>query len=197
MVEKIILHLLINLGFLTQSEICLADVLILRQTLYLWTFVLCSFLPSYLSWNVTCCRIPIISLGTFFQRPFLRGLCLEWLIFGGAYVRREVCVSKLIGVVYSLEGNLPFLLCFTLYLRAIFQVQAPGGLIFGGGGGFHRGFFVLRVCGTYTWRGLFSEFYGSFGKGFKYGCIPAVSNAHLLEFWMKYCSIFESVPVMN
>ena len=25
-------------------------------------------------------------------------------------------------------GNLPFLLCFTLYLRAIF----PGGLIFGG-----------------------------------------------------------------
>ena len=60
---------------------------------------------------------------------------MEWLIFGGAYVRREVCVSKLIGVVYSLEGNLPFLLCFTLYLRAIFQVQAPGqapgGLIFG------------------------------------------------------------------
>ena len=24
------------------------------------------------------------------------------------------------------------LLCFTLYLRAIFQAQAPGGLIFGG-----------------------------------------------------------------
>ena len=46
-----------------------------------------------------------------------------------------------------MEGNLRFkidwaslavgskftvLLCFTLYLRAIFQVQAPGGLIFGG-----------------------------------------------------------------
>ena len=195
MVEKIILHLLINLGFLTQSEICLADVLILRQTLYLWTFVLCSFLPSYLSWNVTCCRIPIISLGTFFQRPFLRGLCLEWLIFGGAYVRREVCVSKLIGVVYSLEGNLPFLLCFTLYLRAIFQVQAPGGLYLEGR--FNGGFFALRVWGAYTWRGLFSEFYGSFSMGFKYGRIPAVSNAHLLEFWMKYWSIFESVPVMN
>ena len=30
------------------------------------------------------------------------------------------------------EVNLPFLLCFTLYLRAIFQVQAPRGLIFGG-----------------------------------------------------------------
>ena len=31
-----------------------------------------------------------------------------------------------------MEVNLPFLLCFSLYLRAIFQVQAPGGLIFGG-----------------------------------------------------------------
>ena len=27
-----------------------------------------------------------------FQRPFLRGLFLEGLIFGGAYVRREICV---------------------------------------------------------------------------------------------------------
>ena len=41
---------------------------------------------------------------------------------------------------------------------------------------------MLRVWGAYAWRGLFSEFYGSFGMGFKYGCIPAVSNAHLLEF---------------
>ena len=29
-----------------------------------------------------------------FQRPFLRGLFLEGLIFGGANKRREVCVSK-------------------------------------------------------------------------------------------------------
>ena len=35
-------------------------------------------------------------------------------------------VSLIVGI------NLPFLLCFTLHLRAIFQVQAPGGLIFGG-----------------------------------------------------------------
>ena len=31
-----------------------------------------------------------------------------------------------------MEVNLLVLLCYTLYLRAIFQVQAPGGLIFGG-----------------------------------------------------------------
>ena len=33
-----------------------------------------------------------------FQRPFLRGLFFEGLIFGGAYLRREICVSKLIGL---------------------------------------------------------------------------------------------------
>ena len=38
----------------------------------------------------------------------------EGLIFGGAYAWREICVSKLIGLMYW-EGNLPFLLCFTLY----------------------------------------------------------------------------------
>ena len=40
-------------------------------------------------------KIPKISPGAYiFQRPFLRGLFLEGLIFGGAYKRREVCVSK-------------------------------------------------------------------------------------------------------
>ena len=78
-------------------------------------------------------KIPKISPGAYiFQRPFLRGLTLEGLIFGGAYLRREICVSKSIGLTLELEVNLPFSLCFTLYLRAIFQVQAPGGLIFGG-----------------------------------------------------------------
>ena len=60
------------------------------------------------------------------------GLFLEGLIFGGAYLQREICVSKSIGIALKLEVNLPFLLCFTLYLRVIFQVQALGGLIFGG-----------------------------------------------------------------
>ena len=67
-----------------------------------------------------------------FQRPFLRGLFLEGLVFGGANLRMEICVSKSIGLALQLEVNFPFLLCFTLYLRAIFQVQAPGRLIFVG-----------------------------------------------------------------
>ena len=47
-------------------------------------------------------KIPKICPGAYiFQRPFLRGLFLEGLIFGGAYVRREICVSKSIGLAYS------------------------------------------------------------------------------------------------
>ena len=79
------------------------------------------------------------------------------------------------GYEIKLEVNLPFLLCFTLYLRAIFQVQTPGGLYlegrFNGGrspsndGLLTEGFLRYRFGGlifegAYRWRGLFSEFYG-------------------------------------
>ena len=89
---------------------------------------------------------------------------MEGLLFGGAFLWREICVSKSIGLTSSLEDNLPFLLCFTLYLRAISKYKPPrGGLYFEGR--FKEGFFALRVWGlifggAYTWRGLFSEFYG-------------------------------------
>ena len=44
-------------------------------------------------------KIPKISpRACIFQRPLLRGLFLEGLIFGGAYLRRGICVSKSIGV---------------------------------------------------------------------------------------------------
>ena len=71
-------------------------------------------------------------------------------------------MSKSIGLALELEVNLPFLLCFTLYLRAIFQLQAPKGLYLEGR--FNGGFFTLPVWGAYnggayTRRGLFSEFY--------------------------------------
>ena len=92
------------------------------------------------------------------------GLFLEGLIFGGAYLQREICVSKSIGIALKLEVNLPFLLCFTLYLRVIFQVQALGGAYIWRGDlteGFLRyQFGGLIFGGAYTGRGLFSEFYG-------------------------------------
>ena len=75
---------------------------------------------------------------------------MEGLIFGGAYLRREICVSKWIGLALLLKVNLPFFPCFTLYLRAIFQVEAPppggGGLYLEGR--FKGGFFALPVWGV-------------------------------------------------
>ena len=61
-----------------------------------------------------------------------------------------------------MEVNLLFSLYFTLYLMAIFQVQAPVGGWWGvyiWKGDLLEGFWVTRL-GAYTWRGLFSEFYG-------------------------------------
>ena len=52
-----------------------------------------------------------------------------------------------------LEENFPFLLCFTLYLRALSKYKLPGVFLryqFGG----------LIFGGAYARRGLFSEFYG-------------------------------------
>ena len=57
---------------------------------------------------------------------------MEGLIFGGAYLWREISVSQAIGLALQLERNLPVLLCFTSYLRAISKYKPPGGLIFGG-----------------------------------------------------------------
>ena len=54
-----------------------------------------------------------------------------------------------------------------MYLRAIFQVQAPGGLIFAY---LTEGFLLSQFgglilnIGAYTWRALFSEFYGIYKK---------------------------------
>ena len=105
---------------------------------------------------------------------------MELLIFGGAYVQREVCVSKSIGLAYSWKEIYRF--CFVLLcISGQFSEYKPRGGLYSEGR-FHGGFFVLRVWGAYKWRGLFSEFYGSFSMGFKYGRIPVVSNAHLLEF---------------
>ena len=49
---------------------------------------------------------------------------------------------------------------FYFVFEGNFQVQAPReGLYLEGR--FNGGFFALRVWGAYTWRGLFSEFYGN------------------------------------
>ena len=61
--------------------------------------VLTRWFALFLSIKKRYRKIPKISPGAYiFQRPFLRGLFLEGLIFGEAYLRREICVSKSIGL---------------------------------------------------------------------------------------------------
>ena len=56
-----------------------------------------------------------------FQRLFRRGLSR------GGNLRFKISWASLI-----VGSKIPFFLCFTLYLRAIFRVQAPGRLMFVG-----------------------------------------------------------------
>ena len=90
---------------------------------------------------------------------------MEGLIFEGAYLTEGNLRFKLdwasliVGSKFTVFAH-----CFTLYLRAIFQVQAPGCLYLEGDltEGFLRyRFGGLIFGGAYTWRGLFSEFYGN------------------------------------
>ena len=68
---------------------------------------------------------------------------MQGLIFGWAYIRRGLSTEGNLrfkidwaSLSFQLEGNLPFLLCFSLYFKGNFQVQAPPG---GGGGLIHGG----------------------------------------------------------
>ena len=108
---------------------------------------------------------------------------MDGLIFGGAFLRREICVSKSIGLALLLEVNLPFLFCFSLYLRAILQVQAPGGLYLEGR--FNGGFFALPDWGTYIWRGLYME-------GLIFGILRYISLATSVK--MARYSFSGSIP---
>ena len=85
---------------------------------------------------------------------------MEGLIFGRAYVRREMCVSKSIGLACS-GKEITISALFYFVFEGKFQVQAsPGGLY--SEGRFNGGFFALRFWGAYIWRGLFSNFYGNY-----------------------------------
>ena len=80
---------------------------------------------------------------------------MEGLIFGVAYVQREICVSNRFG--YLVVGRK-----FTIFALFYFvfegksQVQAPQGAYIRRGN-LTEGFFALRFWGTYIWRGLYME----------------------------------------
>ena len=65
------------------------------------------------------------------------------------------------------KGNLPFLLCCTLYSRANFKQKTPGGLY--AEGRLNGGFFALRFWGAYIWRGLYTHV-GAYFRNFTVHC---------------------------
>jgi len=100
----------------------------------------------------------------------LRGLFLEGLIFGGAYLRREICVSKSIGLaLYIVGSKLTVFALFYFVFEGNFPRTSPRGAYIWRGdlteGFLHYRFGGLIFGGAYTWRGLFSEFY-SMSKAF-------------------------------
>ena len=105
-------------------------------------------------------KIPKICPGAYiFQRPFLRGLFSEGLIFGGACVRREICVSKSIGIAWSGKEIYHFCIVLLCIRGQIPSTSPPGDLY--SEGRFNGGCLALRFWGAFIWRGLFSEFYDS------------------------------------
>ena len=82
-------------------------------------------LSMYNYYFTTYRKIPKISPGAYiFQRPFLRGLFLEGLIFGGAYLRREISFQMRKDIYHF---------CFVLLcMRGQIPSTSPRGLIFGG-----------------------------------------------------------------
>ena len=100
-----------------------------------------------------------ISTGAYiFQRPFLRGIYLEGLMYGGKFTFQNRLGQLVVGRKFTI---------FTLFyfvFESKFQVQAPRGAYIQRGDlteGFLRyRFGGLIFGGAYIWRGLFSEFYG-------------------------------------
>ena len=111
--------------------------------------------------------IPKISPGAYiFHRPFLRGLYLEGLIFGGAYIRRGLYSE---GPIYGGKFAFQSLIVgskFTVFalfhfvFEGNFPTSSPRGAYIWRGD-LKEGFLRYRIRGAYTWRGLFSEFYGN------------------------------------
>ena len=101
-------------------------------------------------------KIPKINRGAYiFHRSFLRGLFLEGLIFGGSYLRREICVSKSIGLALSWKEIYRFGFVLLCIWGQFSKYKPPGGLYLEGR--FNGGFFALPVWGAYIWRGLYME----------------------------------------
>ena len=81
---------------------------------------------------------------------------MEGPIFGGAYVRREICVIKSVGQDCSGEEIYHFRFVLLCIRGQIPSTSPPGGAYIRRGD-FNGGFFALRFWRAYIWRGLDME----------------------------------------
>ena len=92
---------------------------------------------------------------------------MEGLIFRGTYLRMEICVSKSIVIAFSWK-EITVLALFYFVFEGNFPSTSPRGAYIWRGD-LTEGFLCYRFGGlifggAYTWRGLFSEFYGIISK---------------------------------
>ena len=78
-------------------------------------------------------KIPKISPGAYiFQRPFLRGLFLEGLIFGGAYLQKGNLRFKIDWTSLIVGSKFTVFALFYFVFEGNFPSTSSWGLIFGG-----------------------------------------------------------------
>ena len=105
----------------------------------------------------------------YFSEAFFEGL----LIFGGAYVRREICVSKSIGLACS--GKEMYHFCFVLlYIRGQILSISPGGAI------------SRRVSCVTNLRGLYLE--GRIHGGAYFRNFTVTDSEQVAPCWYSECT---------
>ena len=131
------------------------------------------------SLSVRYCKIPKISPGAyFFQRHFLRGLFLERLIFGGAYIQRSL----------STEGNLCFKIDWaSLIVGSKFTVLALFYFVFEGN------FPSTSPRGAYIRRGDFTEGFLLYQFGGHIRGRAYLQNFTVFERALYGCVIFNPI----
>ena len=140
-------------------------------------------------------KIPKISPGAYiFQRPFLRGLFLKGLVFGGAYLSRKICVSKSIELALLLEVNLPFFALFYFVFEGNFPSTSPRGGAYIWKGDWTEGFLCYRFGGGLFLEGLIHQ--GAYFRNFTVSQRREVSVKHTFSWgctwWKKKCSLFQA-----
>ena len=122
-------------------------------------------------------------------------------VFTGAFLRREICVLK---SILKLEVNLPFLLCFTLSLRAIFQLKAPGGItMYIWRGDLTEGFFYVTGLWGLIRGGAYFRNFTVFKRCSKLPVSLCLAIKFVYNFFSKDLTLFtffasgQFVPVSN